>query len=164
MESSPNRRTLLDTGITVSGEPPASGIQHPVNDTRLPPPEFPVIPPDRPFQTLVLCFDGTGDQFNTQNSNIVQLFSMLGKGDRTRQMVYYQSGVGTYTTPEIATPLRAKISKIIDSAVAWSLDAHLMGGYEFLMQNYAYRHLFPSHATEFVLDTAEDCICIFGFS
>ncbi|KAJ6537308.1 hypothetical protein DFH09DRAFT_1263481 [Mycena vulgaris] len=157
MERSPNRRTLLDTGITVSGEPPASAIQHPVNDTRLPPPEFPVIPPDHPFRTLVLCFDGTGDEFNAQNSNIVQYFSMLGKGDRTRQMVYYQSGIGTYTTSEIATPLMAKISKIIDSAVAWNLDAHgsprsntymPLAGYEFLMQNY----------------TAKDRICIFGFS
>jgi uncharacterized protein (DUF2235 family) len=27
---------------------------------------------------------------NGQNSNIVELFSMLKKDDRTRQMVYYQ--------------------------------------------------------------------------
>ncbi|KAJ7720871.1 hypothetical protein DFH07DRAFT_907066 [Mycena maculata] len=41
--------------------------------------------------TLVLCFDGTGDQFDEDNSNIVKFFSMLPKGDRTRQLVYYQT-------------------------------------------------------------------------
>ncbi|KAJ6607609.1 hypothetical protein B0H10DRAFT_1921719 [Mycena sp. CBHHK59/15] len=107
-----------------------------------------VVPPDHPFRTLVLCFDGTGDQFDADNSNIVQLFSMLPKADRTKQMVYYQAGIGTYTTPEIATPFMSKISKSVDEAIAWNLDAHVMGGYEFLMQNY----------------TANDRICIFGFS
>ena len=48
--------------------------------------------PDTPFtgKTLVLCFDGTGDQFDSDNSNIVQLVSMLKKDDKTKQMVYYQ--------------------------------------------------------------------------
>ncbi|KAJ7062233.1 hypothetical protein C8F01DRAFT_1368863 [Mycena amicta] len=107
-----------------------------------------IIPPEHPFRTLVLCFDGTGDQFDSDNSNIVQFFSMLPKGDRTRQMVYYQAGIGTYTSPEVASPFRAKLNKLIDTAIAWSLDSHVMDGYEFLMQNY----------------TTGDRICIFGFS
>ncbi|KAI0319544.1 hypothetical protein OF83DRAFT_772062 [Amylostereum chailletii] len=107
------------------------------------------VPPDHgAYRTLVLCFDGKGDSFDADNSNIVQLFSMLKKDDRSKQMVYYQAGIGTYTIPEIATPLMAKVSKAIDMAVAKDLDAHVMGGYEFLMQNYQ----------------ANDRICIFGFS
>ncbi|KAJ7202267.1 hypothetical protein GGX14DRAFT_654041 [Mycena pura] len=104
-----------------------------------------VIPPQHPFRTLVLCFD---DQFDSDNTNIVQLFSLLPKDDRYRQMVYYQAGIGTYTTPQIANPPMSKISKFVDEAVAWSLDTHLMAGYEFLIQNYQ----------------ADDRICIFGFS
>lgn len=50
----------------------------------------PVIPPDHPHRTLVLCFDGTGDQFDADNSNIVQLVSLLKKDDRSKQLVYYQ--------------------------------------------------------------------------
>ncbi|KAG5638610.1 hypothetical protein H0H81_011500 [Sphagnurus paluster] len=42
----------------------------------------------------------------------------------------------------------AKISKTLDEAIAWNLDAHIMQGYEFLMQNYK----------------AGDRICMFGFS
>ena len=50
----------------------------------------PVIPPKHPSRTLVLCFDGTGDQFDADNSNIVQLVSLLKKDDRSQQLVYYQ--------------------------------------------------------------------------
>ncbi|KAJ7626900.1 hypothetical protein FB45DRAFT_835209 [Roridomyces roridus] len=105
-------------------------------------------PSNPPGRNLILCFDGTGDQFDSDNSNIVQFFSILRKGDKDKQLVYYQAGIGTYTTPQIATPLFSKISKAFDEAVAWNLDAHVMGGYEFLMQNY----------------TTGDRICIFGFS
>ena len=98
----------------------------------------PLIPPTSPehkFRTLVLCFDGTGDQFDSDNSNIVQLFSMLSKGDPDRQMVYYQAGIGTYTIPQIATPFYANLSKTIDMMLATNLNHHVMGGYEFLMEH-----------------------------
>ena len=91
-----------------------------LDDSRTPPSVGPgaydssVIPPSHPdlARTLVLCFDGTGDQFDadvcvhifyswwpfhrtslfsvSQNSNIVQFFSMLKKDDKSQQMVYYQ--------------------------------------------------------------------------
>ncbi|KAF9477867.1 hypothetical protein BDN70DRAFT_913930 [Pholiota conissans] len=106
------------------------------------------IPQGHPARTLVLCFDGTGDQFDSDNSNIVALFTMLKKDDSDKQMVYYQAGIGTYVTPQVATPMAAKFSKTLDEAIAWNLHSHLMDGYEFLMQNYK----------------AGDRICIFGFS
>ncbi|THU90421.1 hypothetical protein K435DRAFT_841466 [Dendrothele bispora CBS 962.96] len=108
----------------------------------------PIIPPHHRHRTLVLCFDGTGDQFDADNSNIVQLFSLLKKDDSSKQMVYYQAGIGTYTSPQIVGPIMSKITQTLDAAIALNLDAHLMSGYEFLMQNYA-----PG-----------DRICIFGFS
>ncbi|KAF9269485.1 hypothetical protein L218DRAFT_850151 [Marasmius fiardii PR-910] len=108
----------------------------------------PIIPPEHLHRTLIVCFDGTGDQFDGDNSNIVQFVSLLKKDDRSKQMVYYQAGIGTYTSPTIATPLLSAVSKTLDQAVALNLDAHVMDGYEFLMQNYF----------------AGDRICIFGFS
>ena len=67
-----------------------------LRETSLPP--MPVaIPPRDPlepdYRTLVLCFDGTGDQFDADNSNIVQLVALLKKSDRSKQMVYYQVGL-----------------------------------------------------------------------
>ncbi|KAI0640161.1 hypothetical protein C8Q77DRAFT_1044697 [Trametes polyzona] len=109
-----------------------------------------IIPPYDPSapRTLVLCFDGTGDQFDTDNSNVVKFFSLLKKDDRREQMVYYQTGIGTYTTPQLTTTVGRAVSKTLDEMVAWNLDAHVMSGYEFLMQNYE----------------AGDKICLFGFS
>ncbi|KAH9854309.1 hypothetical protein C2E23DRAFT_775632 [Lenzites betulinus] len=109
-----------------------------------------IIPPYDPAasRTLVLCFDGTGDQFDSDNSNVVKFFSLLKKDDRREQMVYYQTGIGTYTTPQVTTTLGRALSKTLDEMVAWNLDAHVMSGYEFLMQNYE----------------AGDKICLFGFS
>lgn len=57
-------------------------------------PEVPPVIPDRPkkhCRTLVLCFDGTGDQFQNDNSNVVQFVSMLMKEDSDKQLVYYQA-------------------------------------------------------------------------
>ncbi|KAF9259355.1 hypothetical protein L218DRAFT_1003914 [Marasmius fiardii PR-910] len=107
-----------------------------------------IIPEHHDYRTLVICFDGTGDQFDDDNSNVVNFFSMLKKDDPRKQLVYYQTGIGTYTIPYIPGPLTAKLMKIIDMMFGTHLDAHVMGGYEFLMQNYE----------------AGDKICIFGFS
>ncbi|KAJ3488331.1 hypothetical protein NLI96_g2925 [Meripilus lineatus] len=106
------------------------------------------VPPTHASRTLVLCFDGTGDQFDNDNSNVVLFFSMLKKDDRKQQMVYYQTGIGTYTNESIISPIASKVSKTLDSMVAWNLNSHVMSGYEFLMQNYE----------------AGDKICLFGFS
>lgn len=106
------------------------------------------VPPKHASRTLVLCFDGTGDQFDADNSNIVQLCSLLKRDDRSQQMVYYQTGIGTYQSPQLPGLITSKIYKTLDLAIAWSLDAHVMDGYQFLMQNYH----------------SGDRICIFGFS
>ncbi|KAL4070342.1 hypothetical protein J3A83DRAFT_3177895 [Scleroderma citrinum] len=122
---------------------------------------------DQQRRTLVLCFDGTGDQFDNNNSNIVKFFSALKKDDPSHQMVYYQvrsailpldfpsltvgtikSGIGTYTIPQLVSPFWSKVTKTVDMMIGNHLDAHVMGGYEFLMQNYK----------------EGDKICLFGFS
>ncbi|KAH9854308.1 hypothetical protein C2E23DRAFT_68019 [Lenzites betulinus] len=87
-----------------------------------------IVPPYHPARTLVLCFDGTGDQFDQDNSNV--------------------TGIGTYSSPQAASPLRSKVDQLLDSMIAWHLDSHVQSGYEFLMQNYQ----------------AGDKICLFGFS
>ncbi|KAH8828621.1 hypothetical protein DL96DRAFT_1526362 [Flagelloscypha sp. PMI_526] len=112
-----------------------------------PVPDPDVIPSIHPFRTLVLCFDGTGDKFQN-HSNVAEFFSMLKKNDPTKQMVYYQPGIGTYTSHKYLTSLATWASKLFDMMWARSLDDHIMRGYEFIMQNYR----------------AGDRICIFGFS
>ncbi|KZS92210.1 hypothetical protein SISNIDRAFT_429451 [Sistotremastrum niveocremeum HHB9708] len=109
-------------------------------------------------RTLVLCFDGTADQFDDDNSNIVNFFRLLKKDDPGRQMCYYQAGVGTYRSVHVARRGIAKlplpyfiesfITKRLDEAFASYLHTHVQEGYNFLMQHYA----------------VGDKICLFGFS
>ncbi|EKM79596.1 hypothetical protein AGABI1DRAFT_59288 [Agaricus bisporus var. burnettii JB137-S8] len=143
-------KSTLPTLTPSSPTPIASSerprVPHPVSKATFSVPS--VIPPEHSHRTLVLCFDGTGDQFDADNSNIVQLVSLLKKNDRNKQMVYYQSGIGTYTPSRAVSPRWSTFQKVLDHMVAWSLNAHVMGGYEFLMQNYI----------------EGDKICIFGFS
>ncbi|KZP18957.1 hypothetical protein FIBSPDRAFT_1045887 [Athelia psychrophila] len=103
---------------------------------------------DRPRRTLVLCFDGTSDEYSDSNTNVVKIFSTLDKNKPGLQLCYYQAGVGTYFKPGVVSPLWGWLAKIADQAVAWYLDEHVMQGYTFLMQNYR----------------DGDKICIFGFS
>ncbi|PCH40124.1 hypothetical protein WOLCODRAFT_98323 [Wolfiporia cocos MD-104 SS10] len=98
-------------------------------------------------RTLVLCFDGTADQYAGKNTNVVKLYSLLKKDD-SEQLCYYQPGIGTYFNSGVVSPFFQWGAKILDQCVAWYLDAHVRGGYQFLMQNYH-----PG-----------DKICLFGFS
>lgn len=47
-------------------------------------------------RTIVVCLDGTGDQFDNDNSNVVHFVSCLKKHEPDKQATYYQSGIGTY--------------------------------------------------------------------
>ncbi|KAG6827102.1 hypothetical protein H0H92_013214 [Tricholoma furcatifolium] len=133
--------TAQDLGVITSSPVSYTATGYPDEDDD-------IIPPKHAHRTLILCFDGTGDQFDEDNSNIVNFFSMLKKDDSKQQLVYYQAGIGTYTIPQIAKPMMAKVHKVVDSMIGIHLNAHVMSGYEFLMQNYE----------------AGDKICVFGFS
>ncbi|KAG8764930.1 hypothetical protein FRC19_008025, partial [Serendipita sp. 401] len=97
---------------------------------------------------LIMCFDGTADKFDGDNTNVIKLFSLLKKDDRNEQMVYYQPGLGTYVSPGVWGGIMSTVAKGLDMAVAWYLEAHVQHGYIYLMNNYR-----PG-----------DRICLFGFS
>ncbi|EJT99648.1 hypothetical protein DACRYDRAFT_17303 [Dacryopinax primogenitus] len=99
---------------------------------------------------LILCFDGTSNLFDKENTNVVKLVSYLKKDDLNEQQVYYQekTGVGTYIPPGTSMRFAVSMAKLVDQAVAWDIGNHIMGGYSFLMQNW----------------TPGSKISIFGFS
>ncbi|TQS38748.1 hypothetical protein Golomagni_00740 [Golovinomyces magnicellulatus] len=94
-------------------------------------------------RNLIICLDGTGDQFDDDNSNVVNFVACLKKDD-PQQVTYYQSGIGTYNE----RGLRGGISAIIDMSIGSGLGIHIKDAYRFLMQNYR----------------EGDRICLFGFS
>ncbi|KAH9060461.1 hypothetical protein EDB87DRAFT_1562060 [Lactarius vividus] len=116
---------------------------------------FPIEDDHRKPRTLVLCFDGTANEFSERNTNVVKLYSILKKDSPKSQLCYYQekltemqAGIGTYFQPGVVSPLFRFAARTLDEMFAWYLSEHIMDGYRFLMQNYH----------------EGDSVCIFGFS
>ncbi|QRW26716.1 choline transport protein [Rhizoctonia solani] len=98
---------------------------------------FPQVVPDVASQTgrnLILCFDGTGDQYDQDNSNIVRFVQLLKKDDKSKQMA---TGIGTGVGLKPTNKFVSKVSQAVDMALATGLSIHVRAGYEFLMQNYS---------------------------
>ena len=48
-------------------------------------------------RTLVLCFDGTADKYDTDVTNVVKLYSLLSKDNIEDQLCYYQASAPRFT-------------------------------------------------------------------
>jgi uncharacterized protein (DUF2235 family) len=94
-------------------------------------------------RTLVVCLDGTGDKFDSDNSNVVNFVSCLKK-DSPSQITYYQSGIGTYD----GHGMSSGFSAAVDMAIGSGLGTHIKDAYKFIMQYYR----------------EGDKICLLGFS
>jgi len=96
---------------------------------------------------IILCLDGTNNQYKTDNSNIVKLYRVI-KRIPNEQLVYYDPGVGTLADPHYKIPLFKKINKYLGLAFAIGLSKNIQEAYIYLMNNYE----------------PNDQIYIFGFS
>ncbi|KAK2798077.1 hypothetical protein FQN51_007896 [Onygenales sp. PD_10] len=104
---------------------------------------------------LVLCFDGTGNSFqaNESDTNVVKIYDMLNRFDKN-QFHYYQPGIGTFDAGSSGSGtsyigrVMASIGSAIDQAIGTTFEYHVSAGYKFLMRFYS-----PG-----------DAIYIFGFS
>lgn len=76
-------------------------------------------------RNLVLCLDGTSNQFSAENTNVIKLFSVLDISpgyQKEGQMAYYDSGVGTYLPVGATTTWSSAKqwgAKAWDMAFAW---------------------------------------------
>ncbi|KAL0960508.1 hypothetical protein HGRIS_005546 [Hohenbuehelia grisea] len=99
-------------------------------------------------RNLVVCIDGTANQFSKKNTNIVELYSNLEKTQT--QLTYYNSGIGTYAKPAYFSLSYAvqRIDHTVDMMIAWNFKRIVLSAYQWLSENYQ----------------DGDCIFLFGFS
>ncbi|MCJ1355375.1 MAG: hypothetical protein MMC33_005366 [Icmadophila ericetorum] len=98
---------------------------------------------DKPQSKLILCFDGTGKQYNgnTSDTNVTKLYRKLDRKS-PNQYHYYQPRIRNYTAGEkslnAGPPARLKqsLSQMLDQAFANSFDSDVIAGYKFLMSYY----------------------------
>lgn len=86
------------------------------------------------MKNIVICCDGTGNQFGRDNTNAVKLHSML-KFNAT-QVTYYNRGVGTFSIrPALVRPIES-FNKTVSLALGAGLKHIVCEAYEFLVSNF----------------------------
>lgn len=104
-------------------------------------------------KTLILCLDGTQNQFGPlPSSNALKFFGFLDK-DSQNQLCYYQPGVGVTFSSVVdrgySLDMSANIiQRELDSVFAFSFPVHVKAAYTFLVRFY----------------NKGDKICLVGFS
>lgn len=97
-------------------------------------------------RSLVICLDGTSNQFGWCISNIVRVAQVAGSVED--RLVYYHPGVGTMPEPSAFSRMEQAVSVGLGLAFGRGLQANIIAAYRFLM-----RHHEPG-----------DSVYIFGFS
>ena len=86
-------------------------------------------------RNLIVCFDGTNNQFGSHDTNVVRLVQSLERFGE-RQIVYYDPGVGTLPEPGWLTQAAKRVSELFGLAFGVGLVAKIERAYRFLMQTW----------------------------
>ncbi|ESK97265.1 hypothetical protein Moror_17830 [Moniliophthora roreri MCA 2997] len=88
-------------------------------------------------RNLVICIDGTANQFGNKNTNVVELYSRLEKNN-SLQVTYYNSGIGTYASPSwrSLTYYKQVLAHKVDLAIAWRFEKIVLDAYRWLCERY----------------------------
>src|SRR5690349_1592940 len=86
-------------------------------------------------KNIVVCCDGTANEFAKDNTNVVKLYSTLVH-ESPAQCTYYHPGVGTMEPAGALTPLRRRFTKLLGLAVGAYLENDIRDAYAFVMQAY----------------------------
>jgi uncharacterized protein (DUF2235 family) len=103
-------------------------------------PQIPVQPQPRQAgssrgpKNIVICCDGTGNDFGDANSNVVKLYTALAIDNQ--QAGYYHPGVGTMGDPSIRYRLPRWWSQMKGLAFANGFKDNVLDAYRYLMNTY----------------------------
>jgi uncharacterized protein (DUF2235 family) len=86
-------------------------------------------------KNIVVCCDGTGNEFGDRNSNVVKLYSTLII-DGQNQVGYYHPGVGTMGSPTAHNKISRAWSTVMGLAFGAGLLANVGDAYRYLMNVY----------------------------
>jgi len=98
-------------------------------------------------KNIVICCDGTGNEFGNRNSNVVKLFTALTVHPKT-QVAYYDPGIGTMGANNALSALSKWFTRMLGLAFGAGLLDNVGDAYRFLMQNWE----------------PDDRVYLFGFS
>lgn len=85
-------------------------------------------------KNIVICCDGTGNEFGESKSNVVKLYKMLAHDDF--QVAYYHPGVGTMGSRNALSTVGKWWTRIIGLAFGFGISDNIADAYQFLMRTY----------------------------
>src|SRR5215469_14369178 len=85
-------------------------------------------------RNLVICCDGTGNEYGSANSNVVKIYWTLSQQDK--QNAYYHPGVGTLGAKNAFTAAGKWWTKVRGLAFGYGLSDNIADVYLFLMSRY----------------------------
>ena len=97
-------------------------------------------------KNVVICCDGTGNEFGEQNSNVVKLYKTLVSD--AGQIAFYHPGVGTMGARNALTRIGKWWTRVIGLAFGYGISDNVADAYEFLIKNFH----------------PDDRVYVFGFS
>ena len=86
-------------------------------------------------KNIVICCDGTGNEYGRKNTNVVKLFNIIVK-HHLQQIAFYDPGVGTFSSAAVFSKTAKFISKSMGLAFAYGITKNIEDAYEYLMDKY----------------------------
>lgn len=86
-------------------------------------------------KNIVLCCDGTANEFVGHPTNVLRLFATLDH-DPARQIAYYHPGLGTMEAAGALTRAARWTTKLLGKAFGYGLERDVRDAYVFLMRHY----------------------------
>lgn len=83
---------------------------------------------------IVICCDGTGNQYGAENSNVVKLYWTLTAAEK--QIAYYHPGVGTMGARNALTAIGKWWTRVRGLAFGYGFSDNIADVYSFLMKEY----------------------------
>jgi uncharacterized protein (DUF2235 family) len=85
-------------------------------------------------KNIVICCDGTANEFTAHNTNVLKLYYTLEQDPQ--QVSFYHPGLGTMEPSGALTPLARKFTKVLGMGVGYGLSDDISRAYSFLMEEY----------------------------
>jgi uncharacterized protein (DUF2235 family) len=84
-------------------------------------------------KNLVVCCDGTANEFAADKTNVIKLYSTLVH-EPGRQQIFYHPGIGTMEHPAALTDIGRKVTRLLGMAIGYGLENDIRDAYVFLMR------------------------------
>jgi uncharacterized protein (DUF2235 family) len=86
-------------------------------------------------KNVVVCFDGTANEFASDHTNVLKLFRILDN-QPGRQVAFYHPGIGTMEAAAALTSVARKVTKVLGLAIGYGLERDVADAYAFIMRSF----------------------------